>query len=137
MSNRRSYVGIARQLIQGIGLVRSRYWLSSNGVRLDAGPFVVALEYATGRKAMIFGKPEPAIFETVLCTMGLRAESVAMIGDDPISDAAAAAAVGMRTVLVCTGKYRQGSPDPSESASDDHCKADVVVHSVVVLIPSG
>ena len=64
---------------------------------------MVALEYATGTTAAIFGKPERAMFETVLGNMRLPAASVAMVGDDPITDAAAAAAVGMRTVLVRTG----------------------------------
>ncbi len=119
-----------------IGLVRSRYWLSADGARLDVGPFVVALEYATGRAATIFGKPERAIFETVLRTMGLQAGSVAMVGDDPITDVAAAAAVGMRTVLVRTGKYREGAEDPSESAGEAIGSADVVVDSVAGLLAS-
>jgi ribonucleotide monophosphatase NagD (HAD superfamily) len=36
--------------------------------------------------------------------MALRARDVVMIGDDPESDVAAAQAVGMRGVLVLTGK---------------------------------
>ncbi|HJO02780.1 MAG TPA: TIGR01458 family HAD-type hydrolase [Acidobacteriota bacterium] len=133
----RAFVLVRERGARLIGLVRSRYWLSADGTRLDAGPFVVALEYATGRTAMIFGKPERAIFETVLGTMGMKAESVAMIGDDPITDAAAASALGMRTVLVRTGKYREGAVDASESDGGDPYTADVVVDSVTDLIARG
>ncbi len=133
----RAFVLVHERGARLIGLVRSRYWLTADGLRLDAGPFVVALEYATGSTAMIFGKPEHAIFETVLGTMGLPAGSVAMVGDDPITDAAAAAAVGMRTVLVRTGKYRDGAPDRSESAGGGAFEADAVVDSVVDLMVAG
>jgi HAD superfamily hydrolase (TIGR01458 family) len=132
----RAFVLVRERRARLIGLVRSRYWLSPDGARLDVGPFVVALEYATGSTAKIFGKPERAIFETVLGTMALPAGSVAMVGDDPVTDAAAAAVIGMRTVLVRTGKYREGAEDPSESISADPCRADLVVDSVVDLIDS-
>ena len=44
----RAFVLVRERGARLIGLVRSRYWLSADGTRLDAGPFVVALEYATG-----------------------------------------------------------------------------------------
>lgn len=52
------------------------------------------------------GKPDPAIFEAVIADLGLPAERVAMVGDDIRSDVQAAMNVGMRGVLVRTGKFR-------------------------------
>ncbi len=36
--------------------------LPADGLRLDAGAFVRALEYAAGRTAVVLGKPDPAFF---------------------------------------------------------------------------
>ena len=35
-----------------IALGMTRYWLAPSGISLDVAPFVVALEHATGRKAL-------------------------------------------------------------------------------------
>ena len=45
-----------------IALGMTRYWMASDGIALDVAPFVVALEHASGRKALIFGKPSAAFF---------------------------------------------------------------------------
>jgi hypothetical protein len=47
---------------QIVGLGRTRYWKGLGGLQLDVGPFLAALEHATGRVAIVFGKPEPAFF---------------------------------------------------------------------------
>ncbi len=90
-----------------VGLGRSRYWKAPGGLQLDAGPFVAALEYAAGVEGLIFGKPEPAIFQAVIADLGLPAERIAMIGDDIRSDVRAAMDVGMKGALVRTGKFRE------------------------------
>lgn len=89
-----------------IGLGRTRYWQAADGLRLDVGPFVAALEEATGRKALILGKPDPAFFRMVLEDLGEPPERVAMVGDDIEIDVGGAQAVGMRGILVRTGKFR-------------------------------
>ena len=40
-----------------VALGLTRYWRAEDGLRLDVGPFVKALEYATGRSAVVMGKP--------------------------------------------------------------------------------
>ncbi|MCD6290316.1 MAG: TIGR01458 family HAD-type hydrolase [Anaerolineae bacterium] len=92
---------------QLIGLGRSRYWRAPDGLRLDAGPFVAALEYATGKAATIIGKPESTLFEAALHDLGLPAERVVMVGDDVEVDVRGAQRVGLRGALVRTGKFRQ------------------------------
>lgn len=91
---------------QLIGLGRTKYWQGPDGLRLDVGPFVAALEEATGRSALILGKPDPAFWETILRDLGRPAERVVMVGDDIEVDVAGAQRVGLRGVLVRTGKFR-------------------------------
>src|SRR5258708_28435265 len=52
------------------------------GLSLDAGPFVAALEFATGRAPTVLGKPSATFFREALASMGRPAGEVAMIGDD-------------------------------------------------------
>lgn len=94
---------------QGARLVaihRNRYWEKEDGLGLDVGPFVAALEYATGQEAVVVGKPSPAFFHAAVQDLGLSPGEVAMVGDDLESDVLGAQAAGLRGVLVRTGKYR-------------------------------
>lgn len=90
-----------------IALEKDRYWMAPDGLMLSAGPFVAALEFATGKTATVMGKPSRAFFEMALRDMDLRPEETAMIGDDIITDIAGARKAGMKAVLVKTGKYRE------------------------------
>lgn len=92
-----------------IALEKDRYWMSSGGLMLSAGPFVAALEYATGKTATVMGKPSPAFFEMALHDMHVSPDKAAMIGDDILTDIAGAHAIGMKTVLVKTGKFNEAS----------------------------
>jgi HAD superfamily hydrolase (TIGR01458 family) len=91
-----------------IALQKNRFWLTADGLSLDAGPFVAAIEYASGREALVVGKPSPSFFELVLAGLGVTAADAAMVGDDVESDVGGALAAGLRAVLVRTGKYREG-----------------------------
>ena len=93
---------------------KNRYWRAKEGLTLDAGPFVAALEYASGKSATVVGKPEGEFFRLALQDMGLEPGAVAMIGDDAETDVAGAQAAGLRGIQVRTGKYTggvQGTPD--------------------------
>ncbi|WAC05403.1 MAG: TIGR01458 family HAD-type hydrolase [Methanoregula sp.] len=92
-----------------IALEKDRYWMSPDGLMLSAGPFVAALEYATGKTATVMGKPSPVFFEMALRDIGLDPCEAAMIGDDILTDIAGARAIGMKTVLVRTGKFNEGA----------------------------
>jgi HAD superfamily hydrolase (TIGR01458 family) len=89
-----------------VALQKNRFWLTDDGLSLDAGPFVAAIEYATDRTATVVGKPAPAFFEIVLADLGAPPDRVAMVGDDVESDVGGALAAGLAGVLVRTGKYR-------------------------------
>ena len=98
---------VFRVLRTGVPLVamqRNRWWPTAGGPSLDAGMFVAGLEYAASVTAAVVGKPSPAIYRTACELLGVRPEEAMMVGDDPESDLAPAAGIGMRTCLVRTGK---------------------------------
>ena len=118
-----------RHLVAGadlIALSKNRYWQRAGGeLSLDAGPFVAALEYASGKSAIGVGKPERAFFELALRTLGLPPGAVAVVGDDPELDIGGARAAGLRAILVQTGRYRPGATL--------HAQPDLVLESVARL----
>jgi HAD superfamily hydrolase (TIGR01458 family) len=98
-----------RALVDGAELValqKNRCWRTPDGLSLDVGPFVAALEYAIGREAVIVGKPAPAFFATILADVGAPASAAVMVGDDVESDVGGAQRAGLAGILVRTGKYR-------------------------------
>lgn len=101
--------GHLREGAELVALQKNRYWQKEDGLSLDAGPFVAALEYASGKEATVVGKPERAFFEAALHELGLEAGEVAMVGDDAEADVAGAKAAGLLGVQVRTGKYRPGA----------------------------
>ena len=90
-----------------IALQKNRYWLRADGLSLDVGPFVAAIEYATGRTAYVVGKPASGFFDQVLGDVGVSSRAAAMVGDDVESDIGGALNAGLQAILVRTGKYRE------------------------------
>jgi HAD superfamily hydrolase (TIGR01458 family) len=100
-----------RLLMEGaefIAMGNNRYFQEPDGLSLDVGPFVTALEYASGRQAQVLGKPAPGFFHQAVASMGLEPEQVMMVGDDVQADVVGAMDAGLRATLVKTGKYRPG-----------------------------
>jgi HAD superfamily hydrolase (TIGR01458 family) len=97
---------------------RNRWWQTSRGPLLDAGAFVAGLEYAAGVEAEVVGKPTRAYFEAALGELDVKPGDAVMIGDDIEADIGGAKAIGMRTVLVRTGKFREGTLAASEHDPD-------------------
>lgn len=90
-----------------IALQRNRVYQREDGLVLDAGPFVAALEYATGKEGIVTGKPSREFFDAALDAIGADADDTIMIGDDIEADVGGAIESGLRGVLVRTGKYRE------------------------------
>jgi HAD superfamily hydrolase (TIGR01450 family) len=105
-----------------IAMHRNPWWVTRRGPTLDAGSAVAGLEFALQRRATICGKPSPVVFREALDELradvaaaggpALRAREVAMVGDDPRADVAAARRAGLRGILVLTGKV-----DAAEAAA--------------------
>jgi HAD superfamily hydrolase (TIGR01458 family) len=101
-----------RKMLAGaelIALQKNRYWLREDGLCLDVGPFVTALEFAAGCEAHVVGKPASAFFDHVLDGAGAAPDEAVMVGDDIETDIGGALRAGLAAVLVRTGKYRDGA----------------------------
>ena len=103
---------------QLVALQRGRYWQKKSGLAMDAGAFVVALEYATETEAELIGKPNRAYFDVALADIGFEPSRVAMIGDSIDADIIGAQAVGMPTILVRTGQYVFDAQSPLPAQPD-------------------
>ena len=107
-----------------VALQKNRYWRTPGGLSLDAGPFVAALEFATGEQAAVVGKPEEAFFRSALEDLRLEAGEVAMVGDDVEADVAGAKRAGLLGIQVRTGKW---------GSDAEERQADLVLDSVAGL----
>jgi HAD superfamily hydrolase (TIGR01458 family) len=110
-----------RLLLEGavlVALEKDRFWMAEDGLSLSAGPFVAALEYATGREARLVGKPSPDFFRLAVGELAIPAGEAAMVGDDIRSDIAGARQAGLAGILVRTGKYREDVVEASGIAPD-------------------
>ena len=102
-----------RMLMDGAVLLATHanlYWRTRDGLQLDSGAYIRALEAATGKQATILGKPDRAFFEQALRSTGITASEAVMVGDDIENDIGGAQKAGMRAILVCTGKHNADSP---------------------------
>jgi HAD superfamily hydrolase (TIGR01458 family) len=119
-----------RMLRDGASLVamhRNTWWMTSEGPKLDAGPYVTALEEAARVRAVVVGKPSPEIFRESTSLLGVRPERAAMVGDDLEADVAPAQALGLTGILVRTGKFGH------ESLETAALKPDHLIDSVADL----
>ena len=105
-----------------IAMAKNRYFKEEDGQSLDMGAFVVGLEFASGVRAQVVGKPAAAFFETALAALGVSAAQTVLIGDDVQDDVGAAQAAGIAGMLVRTGKYRPG--DEAGAVSPAHVADD-------------
>jgi HAD superfamily hydrolase (TIGR01458 family) len=123
---------VFRSLMDGAALVamhRNRYWRTAEGLQLDAGAYVAALEDATGVTATVCGKPSAAFFGAAVDDLGLPVARVVMVGDDVANDVLGAQAAGIRGVLVRTGKFRPSDLERADAAPD------AVIDSIADLPP--
>ena len=112
-----------------LALHKNRVWDNGvDGIVLDAGPFVAALEHATGVEAELVGKPSLPFFRLALDDLGLPAGQVMVVGDDLEADCHGGAAAGCRTALVLSGKTARGEADRSQ------LRPDLVLESVADLL---
>jgi HAD superfamily hydrolase (TIGR01450 family) len=134
-----------RQLQAGaefVAMHRNPWWMTLKGFTLDAGAIVAGLEYSLGRRAIVCGKPSPVVFRQALAELRaelaagrdgsagprLRAAEVAMVGDDPRADVAAARRVGLRGILVLTGKV------DAAAAAASPIRIDAIAESLAAVI---
>jgi len=110
-----------RLLNQGAKLIaihKNRYWQTEQGLQMDIGAFVTALEYVSRQQAIVIGKPSLDFFQMAIKDIDLPADQIAIIGDDIETDIGGGQAAGLQGVLVRTGKFRQQIVDDSLISPD-------------------
>ena len=99
------------------------YDLGQGRPQVNVGAWIALLERASGRKALLIGKPSCLAFQIALEELGLPPSQVAHIGDRVEADVVGAWGAGLRTILVRTGHFR-----PQDLASSP-VRPDLVLDS--------
>jgi len=101
---------IFKKILSGAELVamhKNKYWNPRGELLIDAGAFITGIEYASGKEAIIIGKPSPNYIKAALEKIGAKSEeSFFMIGDDIENDIKAAQDFGGEGILIYTGKTK-------------------------------
>ena len=110
-----------RALMSGANLVaiqKNRFWDPGDGLCLDAGPFVAALEYGCGQEAVLVGKPSTPFFVTAAGYLGVPVDRVAVVGDSVENDVVGGQKAGCLGVAVRTGTFREDHLEGLERPPD-------------------
>ncbi len=113
---------------QLIGSYGGAVYMSERGPALSAGPIIKALEYASGKRAVMIGKPSPRMFRLALQRAHEKPASAVMVGDQIETDVLGARRAGVHTILVLTGVENR------ETISLSKIKPDMTVEGVEDLI---
>ena len=90
----------------GAGIVAthsSKVYMSNEGPAMAPGPIVKALEFASGMKATVIGKPSLLMFKMALKLGKCARESAVMVGDQLETDYEGARRAGIDFILVKSG----------------------------------
>ncbi|HUD71954.1 MAG TPA: HAD-IIA family hydrolase [Dongiaceae bacterium] len=89
-----------------VALHRNPWWTPDGAApMLDVGAYVAAIEAASGREALLVGKPAAPFFSLALGALGLPASDAVVVGDDAEADGRGGLGAGCRVVLVRTGRW--------------------------------
>jgi len=113
---------------QLIGSYGGAVYMSDHGPALSAGPIIKALEYGSGKKAIMIGKPSPRMFRLALQSGHEKAAEAVMVGDQMETDLLGARRAGVHTILVLTGV------ETRESVRRSKFKPDMIVKTVDDLV---
>lgn len=99
---------LLQQGSQLVAIANNRYFKDDdNELSMDAGCFVSALEYASGQKAQLIGKPSLEFYKLAVASLNVEPSECVMIGDDIESDIKGAQEAGIYSILVKTGKFTE------------------------------
>ena len=101
---------IFKKVFAGADLVamhKNKYWNPHGELLIDAGAFITGIEFASGKEAIIIGKPSILYFKAALEKIGSKLEEgFFMIGDDIENDIKASQNIGGEGILIYTGKTK-------------------------------
>jgi HAD superfamily hydrolase (TIGR01450 family) len=121
LDNARRFLKDGAQLIGSYG---GAVYMSANGPALSAGPIIKALEYASGRRAVMIGKPSPRMFRLALQQARETPVHAVMVGDQIETDLVGARRAGIHTILVLTGV------ETRDAVSRSKIKPDMLLENV-------
>ena len=146
--NMQSAFALLRNGARFVAMHKNRWWLTSAGVVLDAGAYVVGLEYVTQRRALVAGKPSRTFFAEGVRRLDelaaeidgqtdgrhrLSAGEVAVVGDDLWNDVLGGQKAGLRGVFVRSGKH--GDADLARITTERGGRApDAITPSIVEVV---
>ncbi len=107
-----------------IGSYGGAVFMSDHGPALSAGPIIKALEYRSGHRAIMIGKPSSRMFHLALQHTHEKPRNAVMIGDQVETDVIGARRAGVHTVLVLTGVENR------ETIRHSKVKPDMVIEKV-------
>lgn len=107
-----------------VGSYGGAVFMSDSGPALSAGPIIKALEYASGKRAIMIGKPSPRMFRLALEHAKENPSKAVMVGDQIETDILGAKRAGVHTVLVLTGVENR------ETISRSRIKPDMIIESL-------
>ncbi len=120
----------AKVVSNGADIVAShaaRVYMHKHGPAIAAGPIVKALEYATGKRATVIGKPSPLMFQIALGKANCDSSDAVMIGDQVETDIVGARKAGVDSILVLTGVDKgDGRIKPSSTVQNIDDLADYI-----------
>jgi HAD superfamily hydrolase (TIGR01450 family) len=129
---------------QLIGMHRNPWWLTPAGPTLDAGTFLVGLEWATKRRARLVGKPSAAFFRMAIDRLAaeaaargeppVRRRDLAMVGDDVGTDIGGGHRAGLRTVFVRTGKHGEADLTAAAARGRGAVRPDGIAPSIAEVV---
>lgn len=107
-----------------VGSYGGAVYMSDHGPAMSAGPIIKALEYGSGKRAIMIGKPAPRMFQLALRRTNEKAANAVMVGDQVETDLLGAHRAGVHTILVLTGVERR------ETIARSRIKPDLVLERV-------
>lgn len=107
-----------------VGSYGGAVYMSDHGPALSAGPIIKALEYGSGKRATMIGKPSTRMFRLALQRAHEKPARAVMVGDQLETDMQGARRAGVHTILVLTGV------ENSETIRRSRIKPDLVVETV-------
>jgi HAD superfamily hydrolase (TIGR01450 family) len=120
-----------RALLNGAEMIaadRDRTFPTEDGLSPGTGAIVAALEYASGSRAALIGKPEPQLFRTALDRLDGGRSLV--VGDRIDADLTGAAAAGLDAAIVLTGVSSRADAEAAEEPAPVAIADDL--HSLVL-----
>jgi len=110
-----------------VGSYGGAVYMGASGPALSAGAIVKTLEFASGKKAVLIGKPSPRMFRLALQIANERASRAVMVGDQIETDIIGARSARVHTILVLTGVETRGT------IAHSTVKPDMVIENVDAL----